>query len=117
MGNKGTASYLDIRNSTIYTNKGPVLYPLKTGLYHHNDGGSSKDWRWKGILDTIHDDNDWLKRVCLAYCVNTVLNVKALVKHFQPGEGPCRGLLRDCEIFANLRIAFVSSSNDEGCWL
>ena len=43
--------------------------------------------------------------------------MKALVKHFQPGEGPCRGLLRDCEIFANLGIAFVSSSNDEGCWL
>ena len=31
------------------------------------------------------------------------LNVKALV-------GTSRGLLRDCEIFANLRIAFVSSS-------
>ena len=58
MGNKGTASYLDIRYSTIYTNKGPVLYPLETGLYHHNDGGSSKNWRWRGILDTIHDDND-----------------------------------------------------------
>ena len=37
----------------------------------------------------------------------SVLNVKALV-------GAGRGLLRDCEIFANLRIAFVSSSRDQG---
>ena len=29
----------------------------------------------------------------------------------QPEEGTSRGLLRDCEIVANLRIAFVSSSN------
>ena len=34
---------------------------------------------------------------CLAYCLNSVLNMKAF-NH-------------DCEIFANLRIAFVSSSN------
>ena len=25
------------------------------------------------------------------------LNVKALIRHFQPGKGPNRGLLRDCE--------------------
>ena len=31
-------------------------------------------------------------------------------RRFQPGEGPSRGLLRDCEIFANIRITFVSSS-------
>ena len=31
--------------------------------------------------------------------------------HFQLGEGPNRGLLRDCEIFANLHLAFVSSSS------
>ena len=30
--------------------------------------------------------------------------------HFQPGEGPSRDLLRNCEIFANLRLTFVSSS-------
>ena len=30
---------------------------------------------------------------------------------FQPGEGPSRGLLCDFEIFVNLWIAFVSSSN------
>ena len=29
----------------------------------------------------------------------------------EPGEGPSRGLLRDCEICTNLRIAFVSSSS------
>ena len=40
---------------------------------------------------------------------HSVLNVKALVG-FQPGDSPSRGLLRDCEIFGNLRIAFVSSS-------
>ena len=32
-------------------------------------------------------------------------------RRFQLGEGPSRGLLRDCEIFGNLRITFVSSSN------
>ena len=31
-------------------------------------------------------------------------------RRFQPGEGPSRGLLRDCEIFSNLRLTFVSSS-------
>ena len=31
------------------------------------------------------------------------------------GEGPSRGLLCDCEIFANLRIAFASSSNRYPC--
>ena len=30
--------------------------------------------------------------------------------HFQPGEVPSRGLLRDYEIFGNLRITFISSS-------
>ena len=33
---------------------------------------------------------------------------------FKPGEGPSRGLLCDCEIFANLRLAFVSSSIGQG---
>ena len=36
---------------------------------------------------------------CLVQCLNSVFNVKAS-RHFQPGE-----------IFANLRIAFVSSSS------
>ena len=27
-------------------------------------------------------------------------------RHFQPGEGPNRDLLCDCEIFANLRLNF-----------
>ena len=31
--------------------------------------------------------------------------------HFQPREGPSRGLLRDCEIFGNIRITFVSSTS------
>ena len=29
---------------------------------------------------------------------------------FQPGERPSRGLLRDCETFANLRLTFISGS-------
>ena len=46
--------------------------------------------------------------------------VSWLWKHFQPGEGPSRGLLRDCEIFGNLRINFVSRSSFKAllplCW-
>ena len=57
----------------------------------------------------FHDYLLWVN-VCLAQCLHNVLNVKALVG-FQPGEGPSRGLRRDCEIFGNLCIAFVSSSN------
>ena len=34
-----------------------------------------------------------------------------LGKRFQPGEGPIRGFLCDCEIFANFCLAFVSSSS------
>ena len=36
----------------------------------------------------------------------------SIVSHrrFQPGDGPSRGLLCDCEIFGNLRTTFVSSS-------
>ena len=40
----------------------------------------------------------------LMHVLHSILNVKALLG----------GLLRDCEIFANLRIAFLSSSNDCG---
>ena len=40
---------------------------------------------------------------CLAQCLNSVLNVKVLVGAFNQEI--------DCEIFANLRIAFVSSSS------
>ena len=32
-------------------------------------------------------------------------------RHYQPGEGPSKGLLRDCEIFANHCLTFVSSSS------
>ena len=32
-------------------------------------------------------------------------------RRFQPGEDPSRGLLHDCEIFANLCLTFVSSSS------
>ena len=38
----------------------------------------------------------------LAWYLNSVSNVKALVG-FQPGEGPSRGLLRDCDTSRNLR--------------
>ena len=33
-------------------------------------------------------------------------------KLFQPGEGPSRGLLRDCEIFGNIRITFILSTSE-----
>ena len=46
--------------------------------------------------------------VCLAYC----LKCKSTSRHFQPGDDPSRGLLHDCEIFANLRLTFVSSSSE-----
>ena len=41
----------------------------------------------------------------LLYC----LKCESAIRSFQPGEGPSRGLLRDCEIFANLRLTFVCS--------
>ena len=31
-----------------------------------------------------------------------------------PGESPCRGLLRDCEIFANLRLKLYTCAGDPG---
>ena len=34
---------------------------------------------------------------------------KSEIGHFQLGKGPSRGLLRDCEIFVNLRITFIWS--------
>ena len=46
--------------------------------------------------------------------LNSVLYVKAVVGACQPGEGPSsKGFLHDCEIFMNLRLAFVSSSSAE----
>ena len=44
--------------------------------------------------------------------------MKAHSKHFQPGEGPSRGLLRDCENFADgafaaLIVSCFSVGNDE----
>ena len=45
------------------------------------------------------------------------LYCKSASRRFQPGEGPSRGLLRYCEIFANLWIALVSSSTEYcTCW-
>ena len=43
-----------------------------------------------------------------AFTFKTLLSAS---RHFQPGEGHSRGLLRDCEIFMNLWITLVSSSN------
>ena len=40
---------------------------------------------------------------CLAWCLNSVLNVKALVGAFSLGPKSSRGLLYDCEIVTNLR--------------
>ena len=52
---------------------------------------------------------------CLAQCPNSVLNLKALVGtwHFQPGEGPSRGNLRDYENFGkgSLRALVKSPQN------
>ena len=48
----------------------------------------------------------------VAYCLNSVLNVKALVGAFNQEKALVySGLLRDCEIFANLLLAFVWSSS------
>ena len=38
------------------------------------------------------------------------LNVKTLLRHFAKRMSSSRGLLHDCEIFANLRLTFISSS-------
>ena len=35
------------------------------------------------------------------------LKCESTSRHFQPGEGPSRGLLRDCETSRNLREALV----------
>ena len=44
--------------------------------------------------------------------VNVCLHSLLIVSFNQEsGEGPSRSLLRDCKIFANLRITFVSSSS------
>ena len=43
----------------------------------------------------FHVDLPWAN-ACLAYCLDSVLNLK-LPEGFQPGEGPRRGLLRDCD--------------------
>ena len=40
---------------------------------------------------------------CLAWCLNSV-TVKALVSALNQEKNPSRGLLCDCEIFANLRF-------------
>ena len=42
--------------------------------------------------------------------------MKALVGSFNQEKALEKGLLRDCEIFANLRIAFVSSSRPRPRW-
>ena len=39
---------------------------------------------------------------------------RVALRHYanQPGESPSRGILRDCEIFANFRLIFNCSSSD-----
>ena len=52
----------------------------------------------------------------LAWCLNSAsvcLICESASRRFQPGEGPCRGLLRDCEILGNLRITLVPSSTTQ----
>ena len=48
----------------------------------------------------------------LAHCLISVLNVKLVGAFNQEGEGPVRGLLRDCEIFANLRLKLYLAAED-----
>ena len=43
------------------------------------------------------------------------INCESATRHFQPREGPSRGLLRDYEIFANLCLAFGCGCS--GCTL
>ena len=39
---------------------------------------------------------------CLAWCLNSVLNVKALIEAFNQGEGLSSALLHDSKIFAKV---------------
>ena len=45
--------------------------------------------------------------VCDVHCVSIRARNEVLNWHFQSGEGFSRGLLCDCETFANLRLTFV----------
>ena len=50
------------------------------------------------------------------YKGRSILNVEVLVSmHFQPREGPSRGLLRDCKIFANLCLKLYLSDSRDQC--
>ena len=48
-------------------------------------------------------------------CLHSVLNVKAIIDIVNQKKAlvASRGLLRDCEIFGNIRITFVSSFNKD----
>ena len=43
------------------------------------------------------------------------INCESATRHFQPREGPSRGLLRDCEIFANLCLKLYLSDSRDQC--
>ena len=62
-------------------------------------------------LRNDHKDKGRVKHILQLF--NSVLNVKALVAAFNQEKAlvASRGLLRDCEIFGNLQITFVSSSS------
>ena len=49
-------------------------------------------------------------------CLSQLLKYESASWHFPPGEGPSRGLIRDCEIFACLRITLVCSSSGDLEW-
>ena len=46
------------------------------------------------------------------------MTFESTTRYFQPEEGPSMGLLYECEIFANLCLTFVASSDWAGLgWL
>ena len=57
----------------------------------------------------LHLYLQWVN-VCVALSHNCALNVKAVVAASNQYQVPSRGLLRDCEIFANIRLQVVSVS-------
>ena len=40
----------------------------------------------------------------LAQCLKSVFKCERASQRFQPGKGPFRNIVRDCEILANLRL-------------
>ena len=56
----------------------------------------------------LHLYLQWVN-VCVALSHNCALNVKAVVAASNQYQVPSRGLLRDCEIFANIRFTLYGT--------